>query len=680
MKIINMNKSNIKLILSTVFFVFSIVILLSSLHSPALAGVGPAQRDAINELQNPDNIPSWYLPPPGITEEVPGVDMTVWRTVNSISCAPQNPYAHEIPMYVGFHPSTISFDGGLPADVVVPGLQRNEDPKVAMARNGAKGFCFALHHQADPNMIGRQVWTGGSYNNSFMSNDGTVPRGKIHYRHYMVYEFPNPLYNPDPSVQEKCQAMAQRLYQNPDSNLTANESAIQYSCGKWFHWEGKVRIFQVAIVTNTKGPGSHDVWYVKEHHHGMELGQNRHPAFATEMQDQNGNIIKVKKTVNGVEVEVPKFTAFIDGTTASWKLRANTGAPRTGDEDRPALKWRFDIDSMTLSTMAHNPNNYYYIPHNENGKPYWKIPGKNITFADWATKWVKCGFRKDANGGLETSGIRLDRVYPVTPLGCDHPSIDVNVNPQAMPDPGVLPTALYVDPVVGGSTTQPPIGNVFSINGVIYEDTNPTDGVKGPNESGKAGVTLRLSNSSSQVVGTVQSGADGSFSFGSLAAGNYSLSILPPRGYVSSEFSQGTRSISFSAVGPTNRYVSFGLVPNTDTVVTPQPTVTTAPPTSDNTPPIIQVTFPKNGTVYSNREAYTRINVSASDASGISLINIYVDDALIGHCGSSNLCNAQWNGLSTASRGPHIIKATATDKAKPVSNTASNSITVTKNY
>jgi len=73
-----------------------------------------------------------------------------------------------------------------------------------------------------------------------------------------------------------------------------------------------------------------------------------------------------------------------------------------------------------------------------------------------------------------------------------------------------------------------------SISGVVFLDSN-ANGVLDGGETGRlAGVQIQLLNSVNQVLATTTTAADGSYSFGSLTTGDYSVVETQPNGYGSS--------------------------------------------------------------------------------------------------------------------------------------------------
>ena len=94
----------------------------------------------------------------------------------------------------------------------------------------------------------------------------------------------------------------------------------------------------------------------------------------------------------------------------------------------------------------------------------------------------------------------------------------------------------------------------------------------------------------------------------------------------------------------------------------------------DTTPPTVTVAKPANGSTLKGNSV--TIAASASDLSGISRLELFVDSASIKVCLNATSCQTRYSTSSLA-KGSHTITATATDKA-PTPNSASASITVTK--
>ncbi len=98
------------------------------------------------------------------------------------------------------------------------------------------------------------------------------------------------------------------------------------------------------------------------------------------------------------------------------------------------------------------------------------------------------------------------------------------------------------------------------------------------------------------------------------------------------------------------------------------------PPTGDTTPPTVSITSPVNGTVLTAKGG-TKINMSASDTSGISKMEIKLDGAVLATCTRGNTCST--TTPKNVAVGTHTISATAWDKA-PAKNSAVKTISVTR--
>jgi hypothetical protein len=95
----------------------------------------------------------------------------------------------------------------------------------------------------------------------------------------------------------------------------------------------------------------------------------------------------------------------------------------------------------------------------------------------------------------------------------------------------------------------------------------------------------------------------------------------------------------------------------------------------DTIPPTVTIISPVDGTTVS--KGNISITASASDASGIAEIRIFVDGGLIKTCYNTNSCSGNVNA-NKLTVGAHTITAQATDKGWPVANTNSASITIIK--
>jgi len=103
--------------------------------------------------------------------------------------------------------------------------------------------------------------------------------------------------------------------------------------------------------------------------------------------------------------------------------------------------------------------------------------------------------------------------------------------------------------VIQGNGTSPSDG---VIGNMVWLD-NDGDGIQDAGEGAMAGVTVSLFDSEDNPLGSVVSGADGSYTFGGLASGNYYLSFTnPPAGFALSPLNQGGNDDLDSDADPTN--------------------------------------------------------------------------------------------------------------------------------
>ena len=92
------------------------------------------------------------------------------------------------------------------------------------------------------------------------------------------------------------------------------------------------------------------------------------------------------------------------------------------------------------------------------------------------------------------------------------------------------------------------------IGDLVWTDSNG-DGLFNGLETGLAGVTLTLSQGAT-TLGTTVSGSGGAYSFGSLVAGTYTVTVTPPAGHVATTPSSFTLTV---AAGASNTTADFGV-------------------------------------------------------------------------------------------------------------------------
>ncbi len=95
---------------------------------------------------------------------------------------------------------------------------------------------------------------------------------------------------------------------------------------------------------------------------------------------------------------------------------------------------------------------------------------------------------------------------------------------------------------------------------------------------------------------------------------------------------------------------------------------------ADISAPVVRITSPTaDSTLTARKET---IEVTASDTSGVSLIEIWVDNKRLKSCANVTTCSYSWN-LAKVTKGTHTLKAVAVDNS-PAKNRAETTITVTK--
>ena len=146
-----------------------------------------------------------------------------------------------------------------------------------------------------------------------------------------------------------------------------------------------------------------------------------------------------------------------------------------------------------------------------------------------------------------------------------------------------------------------------------------------------------------------------------LAALTFSSATASPNVSTSLSFGSDTQIIDTSAV-------PFAITFPTST---PQPAPVS---TVDTTPPVIAITSPGNGTTISRHNL--EISASASDASGISSLKLYVDGVLVKSCSNTRTCSDKY-GTNSLSHGNHTITATAADNST-LQNVSKMTITFSK--
>ncbi len=95
--------------------------------------------------------------------------------------------------------------------------------------------------------------------------------------------------------------------------------------------------------------------------------------------------------------------------------------------------------------------------------------------------------------------------------------------------------------------------------------------------------------------------------------------------------------------------------------------------TADTTAPTVSITAPVNGSQVTGN-GNVQVQTTASDASGIASLKIYIDNVLKQTCSNTTSCTYRWN-ISNVPAGSHLIRVDAMDKA---GNSASASASVNR--
>lgn len=353
---------------------------------------------------------------------VPGNDLTIFRTVNNLSCHPQNPLLMELPVYNLYNPD---------------GLPTTNDPAIItkLNNNGVKGYCVSMHAQADPNVVGIQVgspdWTN------------TYNRPKIPYRHYLIYEFPNPAY---------C-----------DQTLNPSCKLSKFS-GKYIHWEGYTNIFEIAI-----GSGG-EVWYPKDRIGAMTIGQNKLPTYPEVLGTKNGTTIRTSYIINN--------------SNYSWQTcSAGAGVARPGDQGIPCFTFTVNggnhtINGTTYDKVYNNPANHKDVPHTVRGKPLayptamdWRNDDNwvrckselqsvyNTSYQDYKTRFIN--YVDSMSDPSITTKSPAPEVFPVIPASCEYDEYNPTI------DPGRKPSVSEMTTTITASNTSQPVT-------VIDQTASPT--------------------------------------------------------------------------------------------------------------------------------------------------------------------------------------------------------------
>lgn len=354
---------------------------------------------------------------------VPGIftrDLTIFRTVNTLSCHPQNPLLHEVPHYVMYNATW----------------------------NGS-GACWAYHNEGNTNFLMVDKDAHGQPG----SEDANKIRPASPTHHYMVIELPNPNYNAA----------------NEADCKTGKLNGLH--CGKYVHWEGYSFMFEMAVDIRDK-----EVWYLKNFPGGYDIqGRNVSDVKPAGTVKLNSNGLPDPNGTSYTVYVGELVEAGLNGVT--WKCNGgstNDGPIRPGDKNHPCPNTRFDITDVSTPIFS-NATLFSDIPHNrftrnprnkaaEGDSPAHTVrewfddddpmPDNDQLLDDHDDDWVKCqdnGTYEKLFGMSYRDYIKKFKkfivdpipnniaVAPYTPTGCDYNPLNqdpgaVNGDPAAFPN------------------------------------------------------------------------------------------------------------------------------------------------------------------------------------------------------------------------------------------------------
>lgn len=218
----------------------------------------------------------------------------------------------------------------------------------------------------------------------------------------------------------------------------------------------------------------------------------------------------------------------------------------------------------------------------------------------------------------------------------------------------------------------------ISMTGPTCNPAAPTVSLSPVSQSGTAGQTLNYSvsvrnNDNSACFSSTFNLLPGPILSGwTTSLGAASLSIGPGQ----------TASTTFAVTsGSTSADGSYGVAVAASDSSTPvhnataNATYMVYTPVPDTTAPQVTITSPKSGAVLKQKGKQT-VAASATDASGIAKLDLFIDSTLVRTCTNTTTCSYNLS-LNSLTAGQHTISAQATDKSASA-NTNQTSINVTK--
>lgn len=373
-------------VLKTLVGIFIIILAISILPSSVSAELGGNKRGPDPQLIGPRNM-----------------DLTVYRTVNALSCHPQNP------LLGAYRYFPFNFKGEVP-------LMVSFNDAYKFNNIATPGFCVSMHMAEYPDLFKQepvvlptpqagQPWP-------------TAPAGQrppIQWRHYVVMEFPNPAYDATVAQRPECK----------NGTITGSD---KFKCGKWIHWEG-----MVFDANSSKSGATRETWHLFGYRNNWFGGI-----------DAWNNVMKFNLTKKYTPTGSTTAQDILDFDDAGVNFKTCEGnnvdtLRRSGDVGLPCYIYSVSFNTDTTGDATNgkrvywNPTHYTDIPHDKYGY---------TTTTDQS--WVKCANKLPSNYFVQTisedgnydndSGFSTKTpppVFPVVPEGCDYPAL--TGNPSAPP-------------------------------------------------------------------------------------------------------------------------------------------------------------------------------------------------------------------------------------------------------
>jgi hypothetical protein len=338
-----------------------------------------------------------------------------------------------------------------------------------------------------------------------------------------------------------------------DGNTISTVTVASGSAGKGYNFTDTTSALSGTVYADTNGDGAQD---------NGELGIG---SVLITIEDPAGNTVAVDYTepngtwsVTGLPsgtytVVESQPTGYGNGTVTAG---TPAGTPATDGNSVGAVTLTpgnsgsgYDFADTTASlsgTVFLDSNNDGIQQSGEPGIANVTITATNAAGTAFATKTL-------ADGTWTIPGL-LSGPYTVTET---QPAGYANGTDTAGTDDG---TFLAPDTFTGVSVLagEPSTGYTFAeqkgtITGQVYLDTNG-DQVHEAGETGLGNVTVTLLDGNGNVVATAQTAADGTYSFGSLAPGSYTVVESQPTGYGSDT----PNSVPVDLTSSTGANVDFG--------------------------------------------------------------------------------------------------------------------------